>query len=211
MPKVQFKYRLPEGPAAASRLASIENPNEEFHILAALPTEDGLFVILEAPVATAPSLGHFLDTTLSSYDVLHADDQVVVVQYFLPFLPPPYSAILLSDNLLEFPLVLRNGWIHAELITSHERLSQLKAVFEAMGLTYELVTVTQSTDPGDLLTDRQRRVVTEATQHGYYDSPRGCTLTELAVELDVSKSVASGILHRAEGRIIKQFLGTPIE
>lgn len=192
-------------------MPSTENPDEEFRILAALPTEDGLFVILEAPLATTPTLGHYFDTTLPSYNVLHADDQVVVIQYFLPFVPPPYRAVLFSGNLLGFPLTLRNGWIRSELITSHERLSLLKAAFEAMDLTHELVSVTQSTKPTDLLTDRQQQLITEASERGYYDSPRDCTLTELAAALDISKSVASGILHRAEGRIIKQFLGESIE
>lgn len=208
MPSLQFKYKLPDGPAA---MPSTENPDEEFRILAAVPIGDGLLVVLEAPIVTTPNIGQFLDTWLPSYDVLHVDEHVVVIQYFVPFLPPPYRAVLLSGNLLGFPLILQNGWIHAELITSNERLSQLKAELEAIGLTYELVSVTQSTEPADLLTVRQRQFVIEATQRGYYDSPRDCTLTELAAELDISKSVASVVLHRAEGRIIKQFLGESIE
>lgn len=209
MPSAQFKYKLPDGAAPFS----IEHPDEEFRILAALPTEAGLLVILEAPLATTSTLGQYLDEApwLSSYDVLHADEQVVVIQYSVPFVPPAIRAVLFSENLLGFPLILRNGWIRSEVITSHERLSQLKAAFEAEGVPYEIVSVTQSTAPTALLTDRQQRVITEATERGYYDSPRGCTLTELAAALDISKSVASGILHRAEGRIIKQFLGESIE
>ena len=209
MPSAQFKYKLPDGAAPFST----EYPDQEFRILATLPTETDLFVIIEAPVATTPALGHYLDEApwLPSYDVLHADERVVVIQYILPFVPPAVRAVLFSENLLRFPLTLRDGWIRSEVTTSHERLSQLKAAFEATGLMYEIVSVTQSTEPTALLTDRQQRVITEATERGYYDSPRSCTLTELAAALGISKSVASGILHRAEGRIIKQFLGEPIE
>lgn len=60
-----------------------------------------------------------------------------------------------------------------------------------MGITYELVSVRQSIDPTALLTDRQHWLITEATERGYYDSLRGCTLTELAAALAISKSVAS--------------------
>lgn len=207
MPSAHFKYKLPDGAAPFST----EYPDEEFRILAALPIEAGLLVILEAPVATIPSLGHYFDTWRPVYDVLHADEQVVVVQYSVPFVPPPVRAVLFSENLLRFPLILRNGWIYAEFLTSHERLSQLKAAFEAERVPYEIVSVTQSTEPTALLTDRQQRLITEATERGYYDSPRRCTLTGLAAGMGISKSVASGILHRAEGRIIKQFLGVPIE
>ena len=38
--------------------------------------------------------------------------------------------------------------------------------------------------------------------------PRGCTLTELAEVFDVNASAASGVLYRAEGRIIKAFVGS---
>lgn len=211
MPSAHFKCKLPAGLGPLST----EYPDEDFRILACLPTADELLVILEAPVTTIPTLGHYLDTWLDTwlpfYNVLHADEQVVVIQYFVPFLPPAYRAVLFSGNLVRFPLIIRNGWIHAELTTSHERLSKLQAAFEATGLTYELVSVTQSTEPTALLTDRQQRLITEATERGYYDSPRTCTLTELAATLDISKSVTSGILHRAEERIIKQFLGKSIE
>lgn len=35
-------------------------------------------------------------------------------------------------------------------------------------------------------------------ERGYYDTPRRCTLTELADELDLAKSTCSERLHRAE-------------
>ena len=58
-----------------------------------------------------------------------------------------------------------------------------------------------------LLTDRQRTPVETAVAEGYYDTPRDCTLTELAEEVDVAKSTASETLHRAEGKIIEQLVG----
>lgn len=133
----------------------------------------------------------------------------MLIQYSLQFLPSLYRAILSSGHLLQFPLPFRNGWAIADLTTSHEQLSQLKDAFETEGIPYEISSVTQSTEPTDLLTDRQLRLLTEATERGYYDTPRDCTLTELAAELGVSKGGASGILHRAEGRIIKTFLEQP--
>ncbi|AUV84252.1 hypothetical protein C2R22_22120 (plasmid) [Salinigranum rubrum] len=75
----------------------------------------------------------------------------------------------------------------SDITTSHEQLSQLKDAFESEGISYEIGSVRQSTDPTDLLTDRQRRFITEAVEQGYYNSPRETTLTELAAVLDVSK------------------------
>lgn len=208
MPSARFKFKLPGGSPAA---LSTDYPDEEFRIQSVLPTEDGLLVILEARIADNSAVMHYFDEAPMSYDVLHTDEQTVVVQYFLPFVPPPVRAVLASGNLLRFPLTLQNEWIISDLTTSHERLSQLKAEFEDAGLTYEILSVTQSTEPTDLLTDRQRWFMTEAIQRGYYDSPRRCSLTDLAAALDVCKSTASIMLHNAEEKVIKEFFAESIE
>lgn len=151
MPSARVKFTVPGGPAALST----EYPDDEFRILANHHTDDGLGVVLEARTADTAALVRDLDEALwlPSYDVLHADEQTLLIQYVLPFIPPPVRAVLSSGNLLRFPLTLRNGWIISEMSTSHERLSQLKAEFEDVGLTFEVVSVTQSLDRTDLLTD----------------------------------------------------------
>lgn len=62
---------------------------------------------------------------------------------------------------------------------------------------------TQSVEVTDLLTDRQWDVFIEAIERGYYDTPQGCSLTDLATELDVNPSAVSGFLHCTEERIVK--------
>ncbi|GAA0260401.1 helix-turn-helix domain-containing protein [Haladaptatus pallidirubidus] len=207
MPSAQVIFEFSDGPGALST----EHPDDEFRMLAALPTADSIQVVLEARTTDTAAIIRHLDEApcLPSYDVLHADERTMLIQYSHEFLPALHREILSTGHLLQYPLTLRNGWAISDMITSHEQLSQLKDVFEAEGIPYEIGSVTQSTDPTDLLTDRQRRFITAAVEHGYYDSPRECTLTELAAALDVSKGGASGILHRAEGRIIKNFLGEP--
>jgi predicted DNA binding protein len=208
MPRAQLKVNLPGGPGALST----ERPDDEFRILAAYPTGDGLLVIFEIETADMAAVGRHLDEApwLPSYDLLHADEHTVLIQYSVPFIPPPVRAVLSSGNLPRFPLTIRDGWIIAELTTSHKRLSQLKDEFETAGLTYEILSVTQSTEPTDLVTDRQQRFMTEAIEDGYYDTPRECSLTDLADELGVSKSTASVVLHRAEETIIKEFFAESV-
>lgn len=207
MPKVQFKFKVPGGPG----VLSLKYPETEFRILTNYPTEDGLLMILDAQMANTAALERDLDERdwATQYELLHADEQRVVMQYVLPFIPPGYRAVFDSGNLFQSPLLLRDGWAIFDLTTSQERLSRLKDTFEDAGLAYEVVAVTQSTAPTSLLTDRQREFITEAVERGYYESPRKCTLTDLADALDVTKGAASGTLHRAERRIIKTFLGEP--
>ena len=207
MPYTRLKFKLPGGAPEFST----NHPDEEFQILAAFPMDDELFVAFEAPTENHQAVLRYFDEAPLSYDVLHTDEQSVLIQYEMPFIPPPVRAVLASGNLVQFPVTLRNGWITFDLTTSHERLSRLKAEFEDAGLTYEVVSVTQSSRPIDLLTDRQQRFMIEALQRGYYDSPRECSLTQLAAALDVGKSTASRMLHSAEEKVIKEFFAEPIE
>lgn len=190
---------------------SAEHPDAEIRILSSYPTPEGLHVILEAPVVDSETLDLLFDESHigTAYEVIHADEQKVLVQYVLPFIPPPYRAIFDSGNLPQFPFTIRDGWMIWELTTSAERLSQFRDELESTGFAFEVLSVEQSTEPTDILTDRQLEYVTLANERGYYESPRECTLTDLAAELEVTKGAASGTLHRAERRIIQAFLGEP--
>jgi predicted DNA binding protein len=128
----------------------------------------------------------------------------------LPFVPPPFRALLSSGTLPQFPHALVDGWMVCEFTTTHDRLSQFGEELAGTGFQYELEWVRQSVDPSDLLTDRQRRYAAEAIERGYYDTPRRCSLTDLADALDISKSTASIVLHHAEEVMVKEFFAEPV-
>lgn len=214
MPRARVKFKPPGPPLGGPFRLSTEYPNDEFRLLSAYPSEDGLLVVLEATMADPTVILDLFEgapeSRVSSYEILHVDERTVLLQFQLPFVPPPYRAIFASGNLPQFPYTIEDGWIVCELTTSHERLSQFEDELKETGFTFEVVWVTQSVDPTDLLTERQRRFTTEAIERGYYDTPRRCSLTDLAAALDVSKSTASVVLHRAEETIIKEFFARPI-
>lgn len=149
------------------------------------------------------------DSEVLTYEVLYTDERTAMVQYLGESEPAAGKAGRESGNPPPYPLVLRDGWIYAESTTTHDRLSEFKAQLDAVGIKYELLSVTQSHDPAELLTDRQREFVAEALDRGYYDNPRQSTLTDVASAAGVNKATASGILHRAEGAIIKEFMSEP--
>ncbi|QWC18286.1 helix-turn-helix domain-containing protein [Halorubrum sp. 2020YC2] len=68
------------------------------------------------------------------------------------------------------------------------------------------VAATGGDDPDRTLTEAQRELVFEAVRSGYYDTPRRCTLTELAEANGIAKSTCSETLHRAEGRVMRRFV-----
>ncbi|ELZ06121.1 hypothetical protein C481_01275 [Natrialba asiatica DSM 12278] len=170
-------------------------------------TEDGMRVIVEAETADTEALFKQFDEApeVSSYEILRADQRSVLFQ-LEALEQAPRIAAHTAGILPQYPMILRNGWQTIEAITSWERLSQLKEEFERADVSFEVLSVTQPIETTHLLTDRQWEVLTEATTRGYYDSPRGCSLTELAAALDVNPSAVSGVLHRAEEQIIKAFV-----
>jgi predicted DNA binding protein len=207
MPRVRIKLRF----SGSVLDFSAKHPDVECRIQTAWPTGDDLYTIMaiETQDPAAVRLAFEEAPDIRAYEVLHADEQTLLIQYVLPSVPPPMRAVLDSGNLPPFPMIVRNGWLISEATTTRERLSQFERELENADITYEILSITHAADPTALLTDRQRQFIIEARKRGYYDTPRRCSLTDLAAVLEVSKPTASGILHRAEERIIKEFIDDP--
>ncbi|WP_254532934.1 helix-turn-helix domain-containing protein [Natrinema gelatinilyticum] len=207
MPRVHLKVEI--GADDDNWLAGVSTDfsDTEFKILATHPVDDGVLELVEVTTPDEDAIVRRFDdaSEVRSYEVLHSDEGMVLIQLVFP-MPSTYEARRATGNLPRLPLVIRDGWISGELIGLQEQLSEFTTALAAADIPYEIVSVTQSYDAGGLLTERQQEVITEAVEHGYYDSPRGCTLIELAEKMGVNQSAASGVLHRAEGRIIKEFI-----
>ncbi|WP_290810999.1 helix-turn-helix domain-containing protein [Halovivax sp.] len=107
---------------------------------------------------------------------------------------------------IELPVEITDGEATLEVTGSRERLSELAEQLQAFGLRYRVEHVRERLHESQVLSERQREVVLAAVEQGYYDTPRRCTLTELAEHLDIAKSTCSETLHRAEEAIIKRFV-----
>lgn len=207
MPKVRLKLKF----SGSVLDFSAEHPDVEFRIQTAWPTGNDLHTIMEINTHDSAAVTRALDEApdIRAYEVLHANEQALFVQYILSSIPPPIQAVLASGHLPPFPMIVRNGWLVSEATTTQEQLSRFREELDKSDITYEILSITRSTDPTELLTGRQRQVVIEAVRRGYYDTPRQCSVTDLAASLEVSKPTVSGILHRAEERIIKEFINDP--
>jgi predicted DNA binding protein len=186
---------------------STDFSDAEFKILSSLPTDDGVLELVEVTTPDGDAIVRRFDDApeVSSYDVLHSDEEMVSIQLVFP-MPTSYEARRAIGILPQFPIIIRDGWLSSELTASQEQLSELSTALAAADIPYEIISFTQSYNESGLLTERQREFITEAVERGYYDSPRGCTLIELAETFGINQSAASGVLHRAEGRIIKEFI-----
>ena len=108
------------------------------------------------------------------------------------------------------PIEFRSdGSMHLALVGGR---TDLQAVVEALGaeLDVDVARVAEYgavAGPSARLTDRQREALAAAWGVGYYDVPREAGIEAVADELDCSLSTASGLLRRAEARLVGDALG----
>jgi hypothetical protein len=182
-------------------------PDVSFEVLAALPADDrgvGLVELSGGDVlATVSAMEDHEAVTSLSVVGTTPDEAVIQFETTEPLLL--FSARE-SGLPLQPPITIRDGTATLELTTSRDRLAAMADQLEVMGLDYHVEWIKESLDPERVLTTRQRELVLEAVEAGYYDSPRTCSLTELADDLGLAASTLSETLHRAEGKIVREFV-----
>lgn len=189
-------------------------PDATFTILTAFPVADSGVALAEI---TADDLDAVLSDMeareeITELDLLGRPDSKALVQFETadPLLLVPIKE---SGALLDLPFEVRDGEVHWEVTASRGRLSELGDQLRLLDIDFVVESVTQLVETDRLLTERQSKLVEAAVEEGYYDTPRNCTLTDLADSVGIAKSTASETLHRAEEKIIKKFAedSEPIE
>jgi predicted DNA binding protein len=203
MPEATLKIRSNEGLIALSDA----HPDARFEVLGAWPDEDHLRVLVETTALGRDQLGETLASipTISDVAFRHDEGDRVLFEANTPA-PEPHGAMADSGVVPSFPLRLEDGWFVGDLTASREQLAAFRDELEAGGIDYRLVRIASADDGSTVLTERQREVVELALDRGYYETPRACTLAELAEQLAVDKSVVSRLLNRAEGRLVRAHL-----
>lgn len=205
MPTATLTVELPEN-VWVGRL-SRQYPEARIRVLAAVAENTSGVVMAELRAANLDALLRDIRAAVDVGDltVLERTETEVLTQI------ETGSAILLhhaqqSGVPIEMPFTVTDGQTVWELTASHERLSELGTLLADDGIPFTVESINHEVERGELLTDTQLEVLTAAIEEGYYDTPRSCTQTELAEKLDLAKSTCSETLHRAEERIVKQFI-----
>lgn len=205
MPSATLTLTVPERTWVGA--VSRGHPDAQFRVLAALPDEhDGVGLVeLTAPDVDAILAEMRAHATVTDVSVLRRTDNGALLQFetTMPLLLGPLRE---SGIPLELPFTLQDGEARWEVTASRDRLAELGDQLDEFGIPFTVETVHPHVGPEHPLTDKQLRLVEAAVERGYYDTPRRCTLTELADELGMAKSTCSETLHRAEGTIVKRFL-----
>ncbi|WP_458189051.1 helix-turn-helix domain-containing protein [Haladaptatus sp. NG-WS-4] len=205
MATAKLTITLPEGVWIGD--VSTANPNAKFRVLGALPADDTGVGLLELTSSDLPKVIREMEgyDDLVRLELLQVSDDTSLIE-FETTEPLLLLSVQESAVPLELPLTICDGEATFEVTASRERLSSLGTQLEMFGISYDVEYIREMVTSESLLTDRQRRLLTTAVDCGYYDSPRTCTLTQLAEKADIAKSTASETLHRAEGKVIKQYL-----
>ena len=205
MPLAKLRLTIPDGVWVGD--LTREYPQTVIRILAALSDEEAGVGLAEVTGSDVPRVV----TQMTEYeDVEHVEviqhsESKAIVQFetTMPLLLLPARD---SGVPLEMPFEICDGEVCWEVTAPNDRLSELGTQLETFGIAFTVDRIQQRITDEQLLTERQRRLVEAAVDEGYYDTPRGASLTELAEEVGIAKSTASETLHRAEEAIVKDFV-----
>ncbi len=183
------------------------NPEMRLRVLAAVRNGERGVALVEL---SAPDTAAAIDE-MRSYEAIAelerlsdgGDEALVQLETTVPLLLEPIQQ---AGVPLEMPFTIQDGTVVWEVTTSRDRLSKLGENLDESGIPFAIDSIYQEIESEQPLTDHQWSVIRTAAEHGYYDTPRDCTQEELAEALGVAKSTCSETLHRAEERIIKQFI-----
>lgn len=206
MPRATLSLQIPEQVWVST--LSKQYPDAAFTVLAAMPADDTGVGLVEIAAADVEPIVTAIDDheSVTSVTVLEAQPGQALVQ-FETTEPLLIRSMSEAGIPLELPITIEDGEVTVELAAPREKLSELGTLLENFGIQFDLLSITQSIDTQSLLTDDQHELLEEAVERGYYDTPRTCTLTDLAETVGLAKSTTSEKLHRAEGKVLKRFVG----
>ncbi|MFP9192656.1 helix-turn-helix domain-containing protein [Natronosalvus vescus] len=186
---------------------STAHPEATLHVLAGVPGAESGFALVRI---TGPSVAEVLEAMddhkqLTEISLIQWSDNEATV-HFETTAPLLLFSSRNSGMPIELPVEIQNGEATIEVTGSRDRLSQLADQFSQFGLQYRIDNLQERLHDSQLLSERQHELLVAAVEQGYYDTPRRCSLTELAECQNIAKSTCSETLHRAEEAVIKQFV-----
>lgn len=128
MPRVRLKHK----PSGSLSDFSANHPETTIKILSA-HLGDGLVAYVEAEMSDPTALIQYTEeepATLS-YEVLYEDEHVILLEVVMAEPSVTFQAAINSRTVSTWPVIVRDGWMFIEVVTSSERLSQFKDELEA--------------------------------------------------------------------------------
>ncbi|MBX0323711.1 helix-turn-helix domain-containing protein [Halomicroarcula sp. F13] len=205
MPRAELTLTIPDDIWIGD--VSRANADATFRILAALPGEESGVGLAEVTAENLPAVLRDVESreAVLTMEILSHRDETALIQFetSTPLLLFPVQG---SGIPLEMPFTLQDGKAVWEITAPQDRLSELGEQLSEFGIPFSVERVQQHVESEQLLTESQLELLEAAVEEGYYDTPRDCSLTQLAESVGIAKSTCSETLHRAEEKVVKQFV-----
>ena len=205
MQHARFRIRLPEDTWIAG--VSEKYPHSTFRLLSGLKTGHIAIelgeIVTDHPVKVSQAIGEH--EAIDGLVELVTTNEKLLVKYESTDIGL-YSFAEGLELPLQFPIVVRDGWYRFAVTGTRSEFERVRERLEGADCRFGLLSVVGEPRDSDLLTDRQRDVLTAAVQRGYFSVPRNCTLSDLAVQCEADESTLSGVLRRGQDRVLTAYL-----
>jgi DNA-binding CsgD family transcriptional regulator len=125
-------------------------------------------------------------------------------------LPNPPRGVNPRLVYLSTPWRVENGVGRATCLGSAKQIRTMMRELSKAGIPYKIISLTDARFSGSsllsVLTDRQREVLAEAFQSGYYDIPRKMRSDELAMKLGMRNATFVAHRRKAERRLLSEIM-----
>ncbi len=204
---LRARIRMALSPDTWVHDVSTSHPEARLRLLTGVPMGDRALELGEVQATPPDPVSDAIEghPDVHAYERLFADGTRTIAQYEVAE-QRLYEFLWSSSLPPEFPILVTDGAMEFDLTATQEGFDAVGAALDDAGYVYELLSLVHTVDGDALLTDRQRRYLTEAHRRGYFEVPRGCTLGDIAETFDVDRSSVSETLRRANSRIVDRYV-----
>ena len=142
------------------------------------------------------------------FDLLAKEGDTLVV--YMEIRPIKTDCTIFSDVYLCAPPEIHGEMIRVTALGETDGIRRMLNSIEEAAVRYNICSLTDAkfppNSPISTLTERQREILVEAHERGYYDVPRRINSEELANKLKIDKSTVVEHLRKAENRLVSQIV-----
>lgn len=129
--------------------------------------------------------------------------------------PCPATTFMEHDSVPNVKRVENDSLLIVTHPPSREAVQDLLEDLQTVSEGVEIKWISDSTEPDgasertvdlETLTEKQLEAIELAVEYGYYDQPRGATVSELAEACEISQSAMSQRLHTAERKLLQAII-----
>ena len=134
--------------------------------------------------------------------------------FFIKRKPIPLSANVFSTGgYLSLPIEIQSGRIRASYVGTSQQIKRFLKVIYKTGIECRILSISSAkfpvASPLAILTDKQRKVIMNAFNFGYYDIPKKLGSAEIAEKMHIRGPTFVRHREKAERKIIAALLSKP--